>query len=216
MINLSIVTHTLGKSMWMDKCVDSVKINLPDYGEHKIISLHQSDDFIQARWEAFQSQEFVALVDDDDEVCNNSIQICMEAFRQNPTVGIVFTDQIVIDENSNILREDHGELRYRDVARSPQTIHHLAIVRRGAISKEALDISIRAGTGIEWMIKSNAALNFGAIHVPIQGYKWRKHPGQHSDRDFKNFISVAGILRNATRSWLKKDDLIKQYLPEVT
>ena len=68
MNNLLIVTHTLGTSKWIDGCVDSVKNNLPEYCEHRVIVLDRSDNFIEARWDAFQSNEFVALVDEGREL----------------------------------------------------------------------------------------------------------------------------------------------------
>lgn len=204
---LTVITHTLGTSKWMNRCVESVEKYLPSCSEaavHQVIPLTEQDDFLQARWDAFQLSEYVTLVDDDDEVDNDSIRMCLAALETSGA-GVAFTNQTVIDEHNEILRIDNRELKYSTVARSPQSIHHLAVVRRSAIDPELLDIAKEIGTGIEWLIKANAALRRGAIHVPIQGYKWRRHNSQHSLRDHRNFTENMGKLQKVTHSWLNKE-----------
>jgi hypothetical protein len=207
---LAVVTHTLGTSPWLQQSLSSVQCHLPAGARHHVIE--QREGFEQARWDAFQSAEFVALVDDDDEVCNDALNLCMAAILETGA-GVAFTDQAVVDEQGETLRTDSGELRYRDVARSPQSIHHLAIVRRSAISDEALTAARQAGTGIEWMVKANAALRHGAVHVPIVGYRWRRHQRQHSFRNHAAFVKALPTLRRATQSWMTQDARIRQLLP---
>jgi hypothetical protein len=207
---LAVITHTQGTSRWMDGCLRSVRDHLPTGAQHHVIEQH--GDFLRARWDAFHSAEFVALVDDDDEVCGDALRLCMAAIKETGA-GVAFTDQVLINEDGRELRADHGPVRYSAVARSPQTIHHLAVVRRAAIAPAAWDVAAVVGTGIEWMVKASAALQHGAVHVPVQGYRWRKHEGQHSARDHTRFTRALPHLRQATRSWMTHDARISQFLP---
>lgn len=207
---LAVVTHTQGTSRWLEGSLRSVRDHLPAGAQHHVIEQH--GDFLRARWDAFHSAEFVALVDDDDEVCGDALRLCMAAIEATGA-GVAFTDQSLIDEDGQVLRVDSGPVRYDAVVRSPQTIHHLAVVRRAAIAPAAWDVAAAVGTGIEWMVKASAALRCGAIHVPMQGYRWRKHPGQHSHRDRSTFINAMPALRAAARTWMTTHETIRRFLP---
>lgn len=184
---LMVVTHTRNeRPLLRAEMLKSLVGQLPDYAEHVFIDCMDYAHFEHARWESLQLAEFVCFVDDDDKVINDSIRKCMAEFDKNPSLGVVFTSQQMIDQQGNPLPDlpcmsESGTLTYRQVASSAQSIHHLAIIRSAAVDPRCLTVSqALGGIGIEWLIKATPAIRHGAVHVPIYGYQWRQYPDSRS------------------------------------
>jgi len=203
MNNLTVVTHTM--TSWgrdISKCVESVRAALPPGANHMVIDLDTyAGDFNHARYDALSLNEYVAFVDDDDYISPESLTLCLEAIT-NAHAGIAFTDEVVVlaDGRNHV---NSGTINYNKISISPHSIHHLSLIRSSAVSKDALDIAVEFGSGIEWLIKSSAAMNGGAIHVPIAGYYWIQHDGQYHrtpavQQQYKDNIRRIG---NKIREW---------------
>lgn len=206
---IAIITHTRQHAPWLKGCVDSVRANMPAGGLHHVIV--DTGDMAQMRWDACQLDEFVAFVDDDDLVVNDAIAKCIDAL-QRTGAGVAFTDQLYIDVAGNPLAIDDRPIRYRDVMMTPQAIHHLAVMRRSALDPLVLEMANEIGWGIDWLLKSYAALRHGAVHVPIVGYHWRQHRDQESVLKRAQFHQAVPLLRACIGTWLTKDGPVPQHL----
>lgn len=150
---------------------DTVEEQLQPGDRHFVI---ETSDLMRARWESLQLGECVAWVDDDDYVMNNALQRCKEAL-ENTGAGLAFTNESIDDAIVN--RQPRF---YSDVAFMPSTIHHLCVFRTALVDQSVWEHFEDVGAGLEWLIKGHVALKYGAVHVPIDGYRWTQHPAQHS------------------------------------
>jgi hypothetical protein len=155
---------------------------LPLAALHEIVfcSSYQQTDI--ERNNCLSKSRYIAFVDDDDYLLNDSLNICLKTIKQTG-VGVVFTDEFLVTEKglphpSN--REIRSNIKYSDLYSQPLALHHLAIIDTLAIPgliKNSIDPFI---AGSDWLIKAGAALNKGAIHIPIYGYAWRQHTNGRS------------------------------------
>ena len=187
MMKLAVVTLTRGDHhQWFDAMAESVATALPEGAEHIILQCTAHEHIEPMRWGCFELAEYVAFVDDDDLVLNNSLRLCLNALELNPDVAVAFTDERYIDAEGNTINSPHDpdrRLQYEHMYMSPQTVHHLVMIRSSAVDREGQRLNEILGIGGEWLMKVGAAIKGGAIHVPIEGYAWRRHDGQHSSAD---------------------------------
>lgn len=209
-MGLTVVTHTM-KSWGRDisKCIDSVAAAMPVGGKHVIIDLDDHPhDYQEERYKALQLDEYVAFVDDDDYISKDSLRLCLEAIKATDS-GIAFTDEVVINiDGSRTLNS--RRINYNMLPLHPQIVHHLTMIRTSAVSTKPIELALKHNCGIEWMMKADAALHHGAIHVPIEGYFWVQHAKQwHKNADWQNnFIRNTRILGNEIRTWGNKTGAI--------
>jgi hypothetical protein len=184
-MKLAVVTHIRPgvRNRWFDKCQASVAQALPLDGAHHIIECGSPLELEQARWEALKLAEYVCFVDDDDYVLNESIEACLAALEARPNIGVAFTDERYISEEGDEVPSRHPDnrvLRYRDIAQSAQTVHHLSLMRTSKVNWAAKALSDKYGAYADWLVKGGTALNAGCVHVPIRGYAWRQRADQMS------------------------------------
>jgi hypothetical protein len=197
---IRIVTHTDGSSPWISQCIESVEAAcIPDM-YHEVCAMRGG--FIHARWEAMQSAEFVGFVDHDDIVMPGAISACMEAL-QATGAGVAFTDQIGINEFGDPVANYNRARFAMDVALDPQSLHHFALIRRDALGPEVLTETLRAGIGIDWLGRANAAMRMGAVHVPMVGYLWRQHERQESVATAAQYSAAMPQLRETIFGWMQ-------------
>lgn len=182
MLKLAVVTHSrFDRPQLMQQTIESVRAQMPVGGTHFLLECRNREQFESARWQALQLAEYVAFVDDDDLVIGDSLQLCMQALDENPDAGVAFTNQQLIDLNGQIIEDPRhyqpdDVLFYRRIPEMPQLIHHLAMVRTSKVDPHCLSVSQSlGGIGVEWLLKGSAALDHGAVHVPMYGYQWRQH-----------------------------------------
>jgi hypothetical protein len=137
-----------------------------------VIPCHEN--WAQARVHATQLSEFVAFVDDDDIIAPAALSICLKALHQTGA-GLAFTNEVSIDLSGKELYATRGTRRYGGIGIHPRTAHHLCVLRREFVDPRALELHNKFGMGVDWFIKASAALQGGAIHVPIDGYFWTQH-----------------------------------------
>lgn len=184
----TLITMTRGDShKWFEKMLSSVPNNV----DHKIITVKNDSHSLWAkkRLDSFLnvSTPYVAILDDDDLLLDNSISWCEQAL-ENTNAGIAFTYEKIIDEEDNESGEvAKRQLKYFDIRAYPRAIHHLVVMRVEAIPRNVFEIQKRFGCGLEWYIKAMTALNSkfsGAIQIPKIGYGWRQRKGQYSRSDY--------------------------------
>lgn len=211
MKKLAIVTLTRGaRPEWFELCKASVAKALPKDAEHVVVQCPTYADVEVARWESLKLAEYIAFVDDDDLVINDSINKLLAAIEKTGC-GVAFTDEQRIDANGKPFEENkpvRSRVTYMDIATGVLGCHHLAVIRTSAVPPEAWVEAQKVGAGIDWLINATAALTHGAVRVPIYGYQWRHHSsGFHMTTDWKNAFNngMAG-LRKFLRGYEPKTD----------
>lgn len=215
---LTVVTHTRPgpRSKTIGRCIESIEKQLIPGIKHVII---QTDELLKARWEARELDEYIAFVDDDDTVINNSLQLALLAIKAH-SPGLIFTDQARVNDAGETLSEaSQRQLRYRHIGTHPSVAHHLAVIKTASL-EEANALHLKFGGtnqvgALEWLMKSEAGMKGNAIHIPITGYNWTLHAKNRSSsrdhQDFyaKNMANVGDALRA-----MRPDGEILSWLPD--
>jgi len=217
---LTAITFTAGNRMpWLRQCSESIADQRFEGLQHIVVDCHLKSDWLGLRLKVLEFDQFVAFVDDEDIVMNNSLALCLRALEETGC-GVAFTRQRLMSVDGMMGRV-HGDLpaTHADIVRMPQGIHHLAVMRREALDMDQLhDVAktLAHGAGIDWAIRANAAAHGGAVHVPIVGYGWRSHPGQwHHAREWAQAFQIGlPSLRETMLSWFKNpSDRIATWQP---
>lgn len=212
MSDIAIVTHTLHRSPWAGEAMQSVLRNMPDNAIHVVEDGSRGLETVRPM--ALRKAPFVCFVDDDDIVVNDSIRLTYAALEAYPEAGVAFTSEVMIDEAGHVLRHNNNPVTYQDVANMPTAIHGLAMIRTRCVNPEAAAFARAYGAGIDWLTVASAALEHGAIHVPIIGYHWRRHEQSHSMRCRTQFARALPMLRAATHRWMgQRHGPVEQFLP---
>lgn len=156
-----------------------------------------------ATWNMLLNSEYVCFVDSDDCVINDSINKCYLALENNPSKGIAFTDQMIINSEGHSLDSDKDRIiSAESIATNPQTIHHLAMLRTSMVNFGSRYITDKFVIGYDWLIKAETALRYGYVHVPEVGYLWRQHSKNMSrDRGISaNFMQVKPMIQEYLKS----------------
>lgn len=214
---LTLVTHTRPgpRSKTINACIESIEKQLVPGVRHVVI---QTEELLTARWKARELDEYIAFVDDDDIVVNNSVGLAHAAILEHAP-GLIFTDQAKVNEHGEIISASaQRQIRYSHIGTHPSVAHHLAVINTSKL-KNAYDLHLQFGGtahvgALEWLMKSEAGMLGGAIHIPIIGYHWTKHlknrSGSIDHQDFysKNMVYVSDVLRA-----MRPDSMIPSWLP---
>lgn len=175
---LTVVTHTRHERPdLLERCKTSVLAGLPSGADHRIIPCYSN--FEQARYDAALLNEFVAFVDDDDYIDPRALQLCLDALNETGA-GLAVTNEVIVNIEGRELFPNRAAKTYAGIGIHPRTAHHLSVMRRSCIDEGVLELSSKFNLGTDWLLRANAALVGGAIHVPIDGYFWTRHEHQHT------------------------------------
>lgn len=188
---------------WFDQCLASVR------GRATHVVLLDQLGYMDARLWSYSQGETVANLDHDDVLPPGGLEAC-EAALQATGAGVAFTWQRSIDGHGVVQRERTERVRPVDVMSTPDSIHHLSVLRTDLIPTTLLSEVRAAGLlHVDWVVRAYLALVHGAVQVPMIGYEWRQHRGQmtrNMDKaDFKQidtarkFISRWAHRSNADR-----------------
>lgn len=211
-MGLTVVTHTrYNRGAMLDRCIESVANGLPNGAVHRVVPCFE--DWGKARLDAVLSDEFVAFVDDDDTIAPSALQHCLDVMKATD-VGIVCTDEVVVDENLKVVVAHEGRKVYIGQAATPRMLHHLCVVRSSTIDPVVLSMHRKYGAGVDWFIKSCAAFTKGAIHIPMQGYFWTNHSGCMTHDAHEQFKRDQFAMSDDIRAtWTVPEGPIPQYDP---
>lgn len=215
MLRVVTVTHPGRRQDWLRECWRSVAAGMPEGGVHMVaVSQPHAERWMVDQWNATHGADLVAFVDDDDTVESAALQACVDAIEATGA-ALAFTDEIEVDEAGRFLRPGHAGLRtLRDIAMHPRCAHHLAVFRRAAVPDEAFDVAKRCGIGLDWLMRASAGLLGSAIHVPMVGYRWRRHAEQSSAQAHADpYREAMPDLRQYLRSIMRYDRTIPQRMP---
>lgn len=202
-MGLTVVTHTM--KSWkrnISRCIESVADAMPANSRHIIIDLDDyAHNFQEERYKALCLDEYIAFVDDDDYISKDSLRLCLEALTSTNS-GIAFTNEVVVNADGSRMVNSR-RVDYNMLSLHPQIIHHLSMIKTSTVTPKTIELALRYKCGIEWLMKADSALHFGAIHVPIEGYFWVQHNKQwHRTHEWQNsFIKNIRSIGYEICSW---------------
>jgi hypothetical protein len=177
---LTVITHTKNeRPELLERCKASVAAALPDGAQHLIIECPDRATWNKRRVSDAIDHDIVAFVDDDDYISKDSLTLCLEALDKTG-LAAVCTNEVIVDIDEKIIGKGMGRKTYLDATVHPRVVHHLCILRGKLIDPKAVEFNNRFGVGIDWFIRQSVVQQHGCVHVPIDGYFWTQHPGQHT------------------------------------
>lgn len=177
---LTVITHTkLERPELLKRCKDSVAAALPPGGQHLVIECPDRKTWVERRVSDAMAYDLVAFVDDDDYVSKDSFKLCLKAIEKYG-LAAACTNEVQVDIDEKPIRDVRGKKTYIDATVHPRVIHHLCVIRGKLIDPRVVEFNDRFGVGIDWFIRQSVIQQHGCVHVPIDGYFWTQHPGQHT------------------------------------
>ncbi len=160
--------------------------------------------------------EFIALLDHDDVLPEDSLLHVAQAIQRHPKAGYLYTDEDKIDDTGR-----HFDPQFKDnwspaMAVTHNYTHHLTVIRRDIVEKvgrlrpeyngaQDIDLFLRCWEQID---------DDDVIHVPFIGYHWRAHAESTASRgDQKGYLFDAarrGIADSLTRRQLRAEPILPQ------
>lgn len=204
MYNLTVITHT--NPTWkrdISKCIQSVNDALPAGCRHEIIELTNPEKLVQARYDVMSINDIIVFVDDDDYIPKDSLHYVLETMRKHKP-GVVYTyETLVYKDGRQELRKK--AVNYDQLPSNPQIIHHMTAFNTKFVTPRSINLANTSGQrgAIDWLIRTDATYNGGAICVPINGYFWVQHNKQHHRRHevHKTFIDTQRDVSIELRKW---------------
>ena len=169
---------------WRQHCTESVTVALPPGMEYVILETPNDIEFYTFSMHSLLSDDVVMLVDEDDYISVNSISYCLQALKDTGS-GISFTNEVLITTNNQMIPRPAPVLTYNEMYRNRGLVHHLVALDVSALDARAIKLAELYPSLATWIFYINAAINKGAIHVPIDGYFWRQHSDQLHNREQK-------------------------------
>lgn len=195
MAELAVVTLTQGlRPQWLELCVDSVRRNLPPGATHYVLHCPDAVTYRKTKLEALRLGTYVTFVDDDDLVVNDGLRQCLGAIKST-NASVAFTDEILIDDTGNVIETlpIREAIYYKNIARSPRTLHHLAMLNSASVPLgliRSLFEKAEKTSGLDWIVSASTALCGTAVHVPIHGSHWRQHGCNNNRLEALHFDKV--------------------------
>lgn len=213
---ITVITHhNPNRNIDIMRCIQSVNSALQPGDKHLFIECEGTsyNDFAKARFDALKLGDYVCFVDDDDYISKNALFMARQCIIENPGLGLYFTRESK-DCGGVIIPCKAGE-NYENLIGSPTSIHHLCIFNTKYIDKDILSMAFQTGCGIEWIMRCWFGLQYGAIHMPIDGYYYCLHKHQLSANMAKNFFDNRSFFKGVFAGWQKYYGSIPIYtLPE--
>lgn len=213
-LGLSVVTHTnINFKRDISRCLQSVRDALPAGATHHVIETDGNyNAFLKLRLDAMKLNDIVVFVDDDDYITGDSLKNCVDALTCTDT-GIAFTKEVKVARNG--FEVSTAPAYVSSMCHLPVVVHHMTAIRTKYISKRSEDLINNTKVTPEWILKVDAALTAGAIHIPTIGYYWVQSDVQlHRMRERRKlFSNNISSIRQEFKSWIHVDYEIKTWDP---
>jgi hypothetical protein len=139
-------------------------------------------DIAQGRIAGFSlgSSPYLTFVDDDDELHPGAYQACLDALEAAPNTIGAFSDEVLIDVDGNITgpgRSTGLDWTFARQLTLMPFIHHGVVMRRAAVMQLLPELE-RWHKYPEQVLFGLLAQIGNWVHVPIPGYRWRRHDNQ--------------------------------------
>ena len=202
---LTVITHTKHeRPELLERCKASVSAALPEGGQHLIIECPDRATWNKRRVADALDHNIVAFVDDDDYVHPDAFTFCLHAMEKSG-LGAACTDEVLVNLDETARRSSTGKKTYLDSTVHPRVIHHVCTMRGNLIDPRCVEFNDRFGVGIDWFIRESVVLKHGCVHVPMDGYYWTQHPGQHTIHSRQLYQNSMRDMQQLIReTWLGK------------
>lgn len=160
--------------------------------------------------------EFIALLDHDDVLPEDSLLHVAQAIARHPTAGYLYTDEDKIDDTGR-----HFDPQFKDnwspaMAVTHNYTHHLTVIRRDIVEKAGrLRPEYNGAQDIDLFLRCWELIDDrDVIHVPFIGYHWRAHAESTASRgDQKSYLFEAarrGIADSLKRRQLRAEPVLPE------
>lgn len=212
------------ESKWLSKCIESVQKQLYKNWELCICDDASTNTEVKKTLERFASNddrikvvyrqanghisaasndalklatgEFIALLDNDDELAINALSEVVKVINQNPEVDFIYSDEDKINEDGNRFEPAFKPDWSPDLLMGTNYISHLSVYRRSVL----VDLG-GFRTGVEGSQDYDVVLRFteqipeqNIKHIPKVLYHWRTLPGSTaSSASEKTYADDVGV-----------------------
>jgi O-antigen biosynthesis protein len=161
--------------------------------------------------------EFVALLDHDDLLPDDSLLHVARAIVEHPTVGYLYTDEDKIDDQGRRFDPQFKGAWSRAMALTHNYTHHLSLIRRSLVIRvgglrpecngaQDIDLFLRC-----WELLEDRDI----LHVPHLGYHWRAHAESTATRgDQKGYLFDAAR-RGIAEALARQGRRAEPFLPRL-
>jgi GT2 family glycosyltransferase len=123
------------------------------------------------------SGDVVAFLDHDDELVDVAVERMLETFAADPSVGIAYSDEYLIDQDGNVIAAyDKPDFSPERLRSHNYFAHLVAVDREYAVASGGLRDGFDGAQDNDFDLR--AVEHFGgAIHIPERLYRWRAVAG---------------------------------------
>jgi GT2 family glycosyltransferase len=126
---------------------------------------------------AMASGAYVAMLDHDDEIMPDALSEIAQAFRADPSIDALYTDQAYIDADGGSIEPFYKPDWSSEMFRGVMFVNHLLVVRRSvAIALGGFDAKFDRVQDFEFMLRVSE-ISRKIRHLPRVLYHWRRIPG---------------------------------------
>jgi glycosyltransferase involved in cell wall biosynthesis len=202
---LTVITHTkFERPELLERCKASVAAALPEGAQHLVIECPDRTTWNRRRVSDAIDHDIVAFVDDDDYVHPDAFKLCLRAMEESG-LGAACTDEVIVYLDNTRQYKSTGQKTYLDSTVHPRVVHHVCTMRGNLIDSRSVEFNDRFGVGIDWFIRESVILQYGCIYVPMYGYYWTQHPGQHTIHSRQLYQNSMRSMQQLIReTWLDK------------
>ncbi len=172
-MGLTVVTHTYYRDRdLLKRTCESVEKALPAGATHKVIPCY--DNWYRARFDAVMSDDFVVFVDDDDTIDEGGLSMAYDLAKKYQP-GVICTDENEVRLDGTVIRKCQTIKSYKGAMAHPRLCHHLCLINRDYVSEDVIKLHQKYDKGIDWFMKTSAAVKGTGIHLATYSYNWTVH-----------------------------------------
>lgn len=204
--NLTLITH-INLNRYIDRapCFASINTQTDKNFNHKVIYLDckSNDDFIRKRHKSIKScYGFFAFVDDDDFIRDDTVCWLNKAISKYPDAGMVYSNERHQMGEYGII-DAKASNEYEGLLWSATRLHHICAINSKYITDKSLELALKAQCGIEWCMKAEAALQYGAVYINEYLYTYCYHDLMLSHTVQDKFKNSKEIFIPEFKKWQK-------------
>lgn len=194
-------TYTNWQLCIADDCSTDKKLKeyletLKDHPKIDVVFRKENGNISEATNTAFDlaKGEFIALLDNDDEIAPNALFEVVKYINEHPDVDMIYSDEDKMDQHGN-RRDPYFKPDFSpDTLMSNNYICHFLVFRRSLVEQPLMNKKYDGAQDYDLILRlSEKSRHIG--HIPKMLYHWRMIPtSTAADADNKEYIMDAGQL----------------------
>ncbi len=144
---------------------------------------------------------FIGWLDSDDLLVADAVSKCLSVLDAQPSVGLVYTDHVEIDESGRFIREGtRSKIPYsRDALLTDLMTFQFRLMRRSVFDQcGGIDESFTAAPDYDFCLRASEVTEFAYLPVPL--YCYRMHSESiSSTRQYEQITNSQRAVENALR-----------------